>query len=292
MFEMQHNSLSESALSVAIQLLLLYEDKQWGHLVSNEVVEATSRLIRHIHHPITQKMASARFRHLLRRWNHWVLPYFSVHLALRKKWIERETKKSLQQGIEQVIVLGAGFDTLAYRLHRLYSDVEWIEIDLPHTQSYKQEAMKGLTEKNLQLLPADLSHDSLHEVLSNTSRYRFDHSTLFIAEGVLMYLHPFAVKRLLETISQCSERGSMLIGSALEPQKNDQLDLKGTKWLIRWLSQRNEPYRWGIAAHHLSQFIAHYSFNLIMTLNSPQIAPTKLRSKLPKGEYFFLATKE
>lgn len=286
---MQRSKPSESALSIAIQLLLLDEDKQWGHLVPKEVVEATSRFVYGTHHPITHLLTYTGFRYLLRHWSNWVLPFFSVHVALRKKWIEAKTKKALQQGMKQVVVIGAGFDTLAYRLHRLDPDVEWIEIDLPHTQAHKIHAIRGLVEQNLQFLPADLSHEALDEVLLHHTRYQFNQPTLFIAEGVLMYLHEFEVKNLLQTISYCSDRGSVLIGSALKPQINGRLDLEGTRWLIRSLSQRDEPYRWGITTHHLQHFLANHSFNLITTQDSHEIAPSELHTKLPKGEYFFLA---
>jgi methyltransferase (TIGR00027 family) len=112
-----------------------------------------------------------------------------LHYIVRKRYLEDVARECLAEGIRQVVVLGAGFDTLAWRLHHEYSEVCFIELDHPATQQAKKQILQkhGYIPQNLRLLPLDLAQTSLQDSLLACPHYNPALPSLFIAEGLLMY---------------------------------------------------------------------------------------------------------
>jgi methyltransferase (TIGR00027 family) len=223
------------------------------------------------------------------------LPGLSIHIALRKCWIEEQTLSALRWGCTQVIILGAGFDTLAYRLHRQFPRVYWWEIDHPATQQVKRQALDqhGGVAPNLILTPLDFGQQTLHNTLQQLPAYYTHLTTLFIAEGLLMYLTEKEVVELLQAVYENSGPGSSLIGSLLKPAPNGQLTIPGASRLVDLrLQLMGEPYRWGLAPTAMPAFFGAHGFKPLEIINSKKIIPQYLPKEdagvsLPEGEYFF-----
>lgn len=126
-----------------------------------------------------------RVRKLLLVAERFLLGGIFAHYLARKRWIERELREAIAEGIRQVIVVGAGYDALAWRLHREFPRVSFVEIDHPATQVRKLAAM-GMPA-NLHLLPADLSRDLPSHVLSRSGSFVPGEASVVIAEGLTMY---------------------------------------------------------------------------------------------------------
>ena len=118
-----------------------------------------------------------------------MIPGITLHYVLRKRYIEDYTLKMLYAGCTQVLNLGAGFDTLAYRLAKRYPDVDFIEVDHPATHQVKTQTLMTLEEtyENLHFLPVDFTTQRTEDVLKQSSRVASGTPTLCILEGVLMY---------------------------------------------------------------------------------------------------------
>src|SRR5882762_4680544 len=93
------------------------------------------------------------------------VPGLLLHFMLRKRWIEEAVRAALAEGWEQVVVIGAGFDTLAARLSIEFPRASFLEIDHPATQAGKRVAM-GSAPGNLHFIAADLSRTRLQDALS------------------------------------------------------------------------------------------------------------------------------
>jgi O-methyltransferase involved in polyketide biosynthesis len=63
------------------------------------------------------------------------IPGLMLHFMLRKRWIEEAVRGALGRGCQRVVVLGAGYDTLAARLAPQFPAVRFVEIDHPATQA-------------------------------------------------------------------------------------------------------------------------------------------------------------
>ena len=134
-------------------------------------------------------------------------------LLVRTHFIDARLEAAVRGGATQVVILGAGFDTRAYRFAELLKDSSVFEVDHPSTQELKIQKVReavGETPANLRYTPADLRQDSLGGALAQGG-YRADRKTFFIWEGVTMYLPEEAVVATLRWIAAHSAPGSCLV---------------------------------------------------------------------------------
>src|SRR4051794_31802357 len=69
------------------------------------------------------------------------VPGLCLHFMLRKRWIEHAVRSALARGARRVVVIGAGYDTLALRLAREFPALRFTEVDHPATQAVKRAAL-------------------------------------------------------------------------------------------------------------------------------------------------------
>jgi len=133
-------------------------------------------------------------------------------ILCRTRYIDDVLKRSLEKGIEQLVILGAGFDSRAYRIAGL-DHVRVFEIDLPGTRDLKQnrvEDVLGAVPKNVTLLGMDFDRQNLDDIL-RAAGFQEGKRTLFIWEGVTQYITAEAVHHTLEFVSAASGVGSGIV---------------------------------------------------------------------------------
>jgi methyltransferase (TIGR00027 family) len=103
-----------------------------------------------------------------------------------------------------VVIIGAGFDSRAYRL----GGGAWVEIDEPQVISYKNERLPASDcENELRRIPVDFSTDSLEEKLNAFSSRS---PVAVVIEGVFMYLEEDAIRRTLQTLRRLFPRHKLI----------------------------------------------------------------------------------
>jgi methyltransferase (TIGR00027 family) len=133
-------------------------------------------------------------------------------LAARTRCIDDYLKDCLLEGLEQLVILGAGFDSRAYRFPALKGGVRIFEVDHPASQQVKKEKLAqvlGSIPEYVTYVPIDFEAEALDKLFS--CGYRLDLKTLFIWEGVTMYLQPAAIDSTLAFIAANSPPGSAVI---------------------------------------------------------------------------------
>ena len=133
-------------------------------------------------------------------------------LAYRTKAFDAALLDALQDGARQVVVLGAGFDSRAYRFTSQLGDVRFMEVDLGSTQAYKKQRLGdilGVMPSNVSFVPMDFTKDNLLEQLRNAG-YSERQKTFFLWEGVSYYLPEAAVKDTLHFVRDHSAPGSRI----------------------------------------------------------------------------------
>jgi methyltransferase (TIGR00027 family) len=101
------------------------------------------------------------------------------------------------------VILGAGFDTRAYRLTELLRNARVFEVDQPSTQEYKMRRIREAAIEvplNLTYVPMDFRREKLDAVLRGAG-YDAAQITFFIWEGVTMYLPEAAIEETLHWIA-------------------------------------------------------------------------------------------
>ncbi|MFD4433911.1 class I SAM-dependent methyltransferase, partial [Nocardia sp. NPDC058497] len=123
-----------------------------------------------------------------------------LFIAGRQRFAEDALKDAVSSGTAQVVLLGAGIDTLAYRAD--LPDCTIWELDQPPTQQWKRRrlAAAGIAEPdNVRFAPIDFATDSLHDVLSSAGFDR--HAPAFYMWlGVVPYLTLGSVRATLQYI--------------------------------------------------------------------------------------------
>ena len=125
-------------------------------------------------------------------------------LAARVLWFDAQVAKALDAGIEQVAVIGAGYDSRAWRFRR--DGVQFFELDHGATQQDKarQAPRPGPTYVEADLT-AEGAADALLEHGLDASR-----PALFVVEGVTMYLGEEVVRYQLGELGRSSAVGGRL----------------------------------------------------------------------------------
>ena len=59
----------------------------------------------------------------------------AIMMIIRTRFIEERLDHAIRDGVSQLVILGAGFDTRAYRLTELLKAVQVFEVDQPSTQA-------------------------------------------------------------------------------------------------------------------------------------------------------------
>ena len=198
------------------------------------------------------------------RWLVWAgeratIPGLMLHFILRKRWIEDAVRGALARGCRQVVVLGAGFDTLAARLAAQFPAVRFIEIDHPATQAVKRGAVQ---RQNLHFIAADLARTSLRDALA-ASPYDRNSRSVFVIEGLLMYLTPEEMAALFAAIGEMQPNGGEVMFTVMEPRRDGRLAFHNATWLERaLLALWKEPFKSAVSREALPGALALWGLSL------------------------------
>jgi methyltransferase (TIGR00027 family) len=138
-------------------------------------------------------------------------------VPLRVLAIDGELEDAIAAGCRQVVILGAGLDTRAFRMTAL-GDADVFEVDHPGTQAFKQRKAAALPPfaRRLTYVPVDFERDALGARLA-AAGHRADLPTVWIWEGVVMYLTDDAFRATVAEVAERSAPGSVLVVHYHEP---------------------------------------------------------------------------
>jgi methyltransferase (TIGR00027 family) len=131
------------------------------------------------------------------------------YLAARTEFFDRVVVGALQQGVTQVVIAAAGYDGRALRYAR--PGVHWYEVDHPATQRDKIDRLSrlGLSAPQISFVAADFTVDDVGAGLA-AAGHRAETPTLFLCEGIAVYLERDVIERLLRSLRSRAAAGSRL----------------------------------------------------------------------------------
>jgi methyltransferase (TIGR00027 family) len=142
----------------------------------------------------------------------WRGPGVNGFLVARDRYIDDMLQNFLDEGLQQLVILGAGYDSRAYRFD-LQGRVKTFEVDHPATQAdklAKLQAIFGKVPDHVTYVPIDFNTQTLEGRLLE-SGYDPKRKTLFIWQGVTMYLTGEAVDSTLAFVMNHSGEGSAIV---------------------------------------------------------------------------------
>jgi len=196
-------------------------------------------------------------------------PGLTQHFLRRKAWIERQCRESIAEGFSQLLVIGAGLDTLSLRLCEAQALARAVEVDHPATQQLKQ--LVPNRPSSLTLVPADLAHTPLLAALGSASLT--NRPTIVVIEGLLMYLTQDQVTNLLQQVAKLPVPRVRLIATVFERTPGRPLGFRAGNWLAeRWVNWRGEPFKWGATRADAAALFTAAGFTLREWVDEPALA--------------------
>jgi methyltransferase (TIGR00027 family) len=231
---------------------------------------------------------------LIRKIAFWVVDRIAPGLAGdiigRVRYIDDRVQSAIREGIEQLVILGAGYDSRPYRLPELNGRIRCFEVDHPATQKVKIERIEkifGNLPEYVAYVPIDFERDDVGQQLFE-SGYDRNLRTLYIWEGVTMYLTDEAVDRVLDFVSRNSGEGSSIIfdyvhksfidDESCNPDDREYKALERARRAYERIDQpiTSEPFTFGIREGAVGEFLSARGFFPI----------TEVTGDFLKGTYF------
>jgi methyltransferase (TIGR00027 family) len=238
---MRSGRVSKTALKVAFITVVLGDRADWGEPVPEGSGSLSERLLIAADQPMYRGGMIRLTRSWLgRRMTDRARRTYAV-LARRRSFVDLQVRDALAEGATQVLVLGAGFDTLCLRLAPQHPQVLFVETDHPATSAAKARGIELIGwPDNLVQLPVDLGATPLRQALGGLEGWDPTACTAVVAEGLLMYLSSGQIRDLFAEIAASTGSGSRVSFSHLLDLSRFSaltlfaLRLLGEPWLSSW----------------------------------------------------------
>ncbi len=205
-------------------------------------------------------------RYIDHRW-----PGSRTSLVARTRLIDDYVARALGSGVRQIVVLGAGFDSRAYRLPGA-DRVQFFEIDHPNTSAEKKALVGRLFSTppgHVRHVPMDFQTETLGRALADAGFVAHDRS-LFLWEGVSNYLTEEAVRTTLSFIAGLAEGTELIFTYVDESVIRNPSQFAGGREVQRTISKLKEPWTFGIRPDNAAEFLRECGLSLDTDLSAAE----------------------
>jgi methyltransferase (TIGR00027 family) len=140
------------------------------------------------------------------------LPGLTEYVMARTVYFDDLFKDALKNQTPQIVLLGAGYDSRAYRFAQMNGGTRIFELDISPTQERKKRCLERARveiPQQVKFVAINLSEESLGDVLEE-SGFENGKKALFIWEGVSYYLDAESVDATLDYVSHLSNSESTI----------------------------------------------------------------------------------
>ena len=195
--------------------------------------------------------------------------YFFVNA--RTLHIDAQLVKAAAEGVRQVIVLGAGYDSRAYRFHKAYPKLVFYEVDLPAMVRSKKQAIEqlfGKPPRHVRYVPIDFNTETLDSVLA-AAGYDRGVRSLFIIEGVVMYVNEPGNSATFDFIRRNSPPGTRVVYDYVLRRvvEGDYEGLYAAKRLAEGVASVDEPFISGWTPEEAAAFADKHGLTVLEDLD-------------------------
>lgn len=212
-------------------------------------------------------------------------------IAARVRYFDDFLEKSIEDGLEQLVVLGAGYDTRTYRMKGI-GKVNVFEVDQPSTQSMKIEKIKeifGSVPEHVEYVPVDFERETLDQKLFEGG-YNTSKRTLFLMEGLTYYIPPCAVDDTLNFVVENSGKGSRVLFDHVSRPENFQEnpDKKVAVNLMKFMEEGNESLKFSLGEATVEGFLSNRGFSDVKIVTADDYKKAYFHGKNSYREVFSL----
>lgn len=201
---------------------------------------------------------------------------FFASFTVRTRFFDAAVVRALRDGVDQVVVLGAGYDGRALRFRT--PGVRFFEVDHPATQAEKRRLLSDIDASvdDIAFVTADFTKPGLADAL-DAAGHDPQQRTQFLCEGVLRYLPEEWVRELLRVTAARGAPGSDL---AVSISTRDREATEGERAREQALAESGEPVLTVPPAGVALEWLAAAGWTVASIEDTADHAPVSRRGRL------------
>jgi methyltransferase (TIGR00027 family) len=208
------------------------------------------------------------------------IPGTYTYEIARTKFIDEVVLDAVAAGLDELILLGAGFDSRPYRLTAQLEGVRVMEVDHPASQATKRERIRrllGQEPDHVAYVPIDFTTGDLDATLAAAGHDR-SARTLFVWSGVSPYLPEEAVAEVLSWVGGRHGPGTSIVFDAIWAEVVDgSRDYYGAAEFRKGVAENGEPARWGIPEGRVDETLSRFGLEVERALDEEEGRATYLK---------------
>lgn len=196
-----------------------------------------------------------------------ISPALYAYVIARTAYLDDMVRKALEENVPQIVFLGAGYDSRAYRYHKLIKNTRLFELDIQSTQQQKLKVLsdaKITIPQQLSFVTINFNNEKLEDVLVKAG-YNRSLQTLFIWEGVSYYLAEESINETLRFFRDYSATGSTICFDYMTVKMES--------------VHAGEPFRFWIAPDKINSFLAERGLKMAEHLDNTEMEKRYLTLK-------------
>jgi len=203
------------------------------------------------------------------------------HIVLRSRYAEERMYEAVRRGVRQCVILGAGFDTFAYRQPDWARSLRIYEVDHRATQDEKRRRLESAdipVPPNLEFVAIDFESVSLREGLQ-ASTLNFLEPAFFSCLGVLVYLTREAADAVFQLVSAFPASSEIVFTFSTPDSSLSGNDAENRAALAGMASSMGEPWQTHFEPENLMRDLRTLGFGEISFLGSEAAERTYFESR-------------
>jgi methyltransferase (TIGR00027 family) len=187
----------------------------------------------------------------------------------RTRYIDDRLRSALEDGIEQVAILGAGFDCRAYRIPGV-ERARVFEVDHPDTQAAKRHCVRRAfpaEPTHVRYVVTDFNARRLGAAMAEAG-YDSAHRTFFVWEGVTNYLTAPAVDAAFDWFAAAAQDSRVVFTYVHRRLLDEPGAFAGGEQLLRNLCRIGEPWTFGFDPAELPGYLNARGLELLEDLGA------------------------
>lgn len=215
-------------------------------------------------------------------------PSIRKAIVLRARFIDDYSRQCLDEGFEQVVILGAGYDSRCLRLQE-FRRAKIFEVDLSSTQLIKKALTRrllGRLPQNVTYVAIDFSKDSVKEKLIRAG-FQTHKKTLFIWEGVTLFLNQDIVEETLGRLGEMGSRHRVVFDFVPAELIEDETNYKGNREFLQLCASVNEPLTFGCSPDKMTGILHGLGYGGVRVLSMRETNRIYCGTDQIEDSYFF-----
>ncbi len=201
-------------------------------------------------------------------------PGLRSQVVTRSRYTEDNLEDAVRCGMAQYVILGAGFDTFAYRQPEWALPLRIFEVDHPSSQHAKREQLDAkqiFVPPNVVYVSGDFEHESLAGAL-RAGGFDFAKPAFFCALGLLVYLTMEAVQSLFAFVGSLAEHTEFVFTFSEPEEMLTPIEREGRRRLAAAAASAGEPWRTHFVVEQLISELQSSGFSRVEIPTADEIA--------------------